>query len=242
MKNDFEGMTDQIEQPDDGKKKKSIAREIMELREELGEDAPMEEVEEAIEEILYRRLSEVAEEEEKSADAVLNEEERAYMEETTGVVRDFLNANEWNFNERVIGPGIRSFEMGLVMKNVQLRIRIHIELDPKVCRIVALLPINADPTYEYLLCKAMATENYNRRFGGFKYDERDGEMTYEHTFLALHGIAADELGIYFNAVISSACGGYDAVRKGCTGRLKRKEVDEVLEKINILVNDISDDE
>ena len=248
MKKDFEETNDRDVQTGHEKKKKTIVQELKELREELGEDASEEEVEEEIEEIMQRYVAEYLERmeeketEEETPDDGLSEEDRKYMEDATGTVREFLDAHQWNYGERAVAQGVRVFEMGFSMKNATLNIRIFIETDPKVCRIVVGLPVKADPIYEYLLCKAMATENYTRRFGGFKYDERDGEMTYEYTFLALHGIAPDELDIYFNAVMSSASGGYDAIRKCCVGRFKKKEIGEILEKINDLVNDISDEE
>ena len=80
------------------------------------------------------------------------------------------------------------YELGFGVKGVNLRIRIHVEADPDVCRIDAVLPISADSTYEYPLCKVLAKENFAKRFGSFKYDERDGEITYECFQLGKHTV------------------------------------------------------
>lgn len=101
------------------------------------------------------------------------------------------------------------------------------------------LPISADSIYEYPLCKVLAKENFAERFGSFKYDERDGEITYEYGFLARHGILKDDLETYFHAVVCSAITCYDDIRKYCVGRFKGKEVNEILKKVNDLVSDIS---
>ena len=111
---------------------------------------------------------------------------------------------------------------------------------PNVCRMNAVLPIAADTTYEYPLCKVLAKENCARRFDSVKYDEHNGEITYEYSFLTRHGIFKDDLETYFYAVVGSAVSCYDDIRKCSVGRYKSKEANEIIQKVNAIVSDIKE--
>lgn len=209
-------------------------------REELGEDASESEVMSAVRSCLMSQLSSVLGRVADDKPVVLSDNDKEYMEKATAVVKEFLDENHWHYGTRELRNDLVLYELGFGVRGVNLRIRIHVEADPNVCRIDAVLPISADSTYEYPLCKVLAKENFAKRFGSFKYDERDGEITYEYSFLARHGILKDDLETYFHAVVGSAITCYDEIRKCCVGRFKGKEVNEILKKVNALVSDISE--
>ena len=87
----------------------------------------------------------------------------------------------------------------------------------------------------------MAKENYSKRFGSLKYDERDGEISFEYSYPIGHGVYQDDLDRVFHAVVSSAAGAYEMIRKYCVGKFKNKEINEILQKVNALVSDLSDE-
>ena len=209
-------------------------------KEELGDDASEKDVADAIQSCLLEQLSGTLSGNDEEEHVVLSEENMDYMEKTTAAVKEFLDENNWHYITHAIRNDLVLYELGFGVNNVNLRIRIHVEADPNVCRIDAILPISADATYEYPLCKVLAKENFAKRFGSFKYDERDGEITYDYSFLARHGIFKDDLEIYFHAVVGSAVSSYDDIRKCCVGRFKGKEVNEILKRVNDLFSDISE--
>ena len=207
---------------------------------ELGDDASEADVSKAFQSCLMELLTGALAGHDSDEPITLSEENKEYMEQANASVREFLESNNWHYGTRELRSDLMLYELGFTVHNVNLRVRIHVEADPNVCRIEAVLPISADATFEYPLCKELAKENYPRRFGSFKYDERDGEITYQYSFLAGHGIHQDDLDTYFHAVVSSAASAYDEIRKCCVGRFKRNEVNDILKKVNDLVSDISE--
>lgn len=239
MANLFDKMIEDLKKANGGEEDEVITA-LRAKREELGDNASEKDIAEAIQSCLMEQLSGVLESNDDDEPVVLSEENKNYMDKATAAVKEFLDDNNWHYGTRELRSDLVLYELGFGVRNVNLRVRIHVEADPNVCRIDAILPISADATYEYPLCKVLARENFAKRFGSFKYDERDGEITFEYSFLARRGIFKDDLETYFHAVVSSAVSSYDDIRKCCVGRFKGKEVNEILKKVNDLVSDISE--
>ncbi len=229
---------------------------------ELTEDATDKDIAEAIQECLMENFSETLnchdeddeddkydkydeddEDDEKTAEEeyqpMFSDDDQEYLEMSSDTVKEFLDSNHWGYNAYMTNEHLVLYEFTLNIDHAHIWMRIFIEANPNVCRINATLPIAADAVYEYPLCKLLAKENYNKRFGSFKYDERDGEVSYEHSFFAHNGIQAEELAVYFHAVLESAASAYDIIRRYCVGKFKKEEVHQMLKNAESLIKDIS---
>lgn len=221
---------------------------LLKIRAELGADATDDEAQEAIAKFLAGHMAGGRDAEEDDDDddeeekIVLSREDAVYMEETKVLVRELFDEEGWHYSEKPLRPDLYVFEMGFGLKNCNLRMKVYVEADPRVCRVDAILPITADKTYDWLLGVKLASANYPKRYGAFQYDERDGEVSYRYSFPTTHGLHKDDLKSVFLAVATSADREYDAIKKCCVGRFKNKEINEILKKVNELVDDLSDDE
>lgn len=172
----------------------------------------------------------------------ISDADRKYMEESVNTVKELFAEEHWRYSDDAIRDDVHIFDLGFGLQGCRLRMRVYIETKPRVCRIDAILPISADPTYEYVLCKKMVKANYPKRYGALHYDEKDGEMSYRYSFPITHGLYKDDLKMSFLAVASSAAGDYEEIKKCCVGKFKSKEVNEILKNVNRLVSDISDED
>lgn len=239
MANKLDEVIEQFKEANGGKED-AIIRALMAKRDELGEDPSDEDVSKAVQECIVSQLAGALG---TNGDNVeLTEEDRAFVEVATLQVKELFSSEGWHYSERILRPDLVVYELGFGLQGCNLRMRVHIENNPKVCRIDAYLPITADSTYEYVLCKAIAKENYPRRFGALQYDEKDGEVSYRYSYPITHGVEIDDLKRVFLAVASSAADSYETIRKCCVGKFKSKEINDILNKVNKLVSDLTDED
>ena len=221
-----------------GKENDVIAR-LKAKQQELGDSATEEDVAKVMESCIGDGLETLIGDGNEKKEIVLTPEQQAYMKRGSAIVESFMKDNDWHYSTRQIRPDVNIFEMGLLSQGVNLNIRIVVEADPEICRIEAKYQVAADEIYAYPLCKEIARINYSKRFGVFKYDERDGEVVYEYSFPTGHGFDKDNLNAYFRAVVHTASSNFKTLSRYCVGNFNGSEVNEILNKINALVSDIN---
>lgn len=236
MANKLDELIEQVRENNDS------PAEFLQLLESARAEIPDDASESYIDEVVKKIISGLLRGRLENDDDNLSDDDREYMEEVVSVVRELFADEHWRYSEDSLGASIHIFDLVFAIQGCRLRIRVYIETDPKVCRIDAILPISADETYEYVLCKKIVKSNYPRRYGALHYDEKDGEVSYRYSFPISHGLYKDDLKKAFIVVTSSAAENYEEIKRCCVGKFKSKEINEILKKVNRLVNDLRDDE
>ena len=163
----FDQMIEELKNATGGEEDEVI-RALRAKSEEMGNDASEEDILSVMRECIASHLDAMISDEDEDEDDEDDEDIDEYMQECSAVIEEFLKDNDWTYNVNKILPELTVFELGMISKKVKLKLRIHLEAKPKSCRIEAILPISADATYEYPLCKTLAKINYRMRFGAFK--------------------------------------------------------------------------
>lgn len=237
MANKLEELIQQVREDQDSPE--GLLELLEDTQKKLPEGASEAEIDEALHKALMEHMvSRLGED----SDVSISDDDRKYMDQTVNLVKEVFAEEHWRYSEDSLREDLHIFDLGFGIHGCRLRMRVYIEADPRVCRIDAILPVNADSTYEYVLCKKMVKANYPKRFGALHYDENDGEMSYRYSFPTTHGLYKDDLKRVFLTVASSAAGDYEEVKKCCVGKFKAKEVNEILKNVNRLVSDLSDDD
>lgn len=198
---------------------------------ELGEDAS----EEAVEEALTQARAEFVMHILRSKRAVDEQAWDEDMRENMALIRSVFEDMEVRYREFTPQSGVYAFELGLTTDGKKLQLKVYLEEDPKVCRIDAVYPFQADPEFVYPLCVKLATENYNRRYGALQYDASDNELSYRYSFPIRHGMHEDDFRSAFMAVLASAHASYDVVKQCAVGRFRRAEREEIICKAQKLI-------
>lgn len=211
----------------------SVFREIMEG---IGANPSQEEIVTAISNNAYEAIRDT----DSSESVTLSDEEKEYMFMATRTVEEYLDSRGWHYDLRHIGSDMIAYNLDFRVADISLRTRIIVEADPNVCRIEAVLPFTADITYEYPLCKVLADKNEKKRYGSFKYDDEDGEISYEYTIRAENGIDKEDLRFYIHIVVGTAAEECKDIQRYSLGKFKSEEKSEIANKINSLLKDIKD--
>lgn len=198
---------------------------------ELGDDASEEEVEEALTQARAEFVMHIL----SSKRAVEEEAWDEDMRENMALIRSAFEDMEVRYREFTPQSGVYAFELGLTTDGKKLQLKVYLEEDPKVCRIDAVYPFQADPEFVYPLCVKLATENYNRRYGALQYDASDNELSYRYSFPIRHGMHEDDFRSAFMAVLASAHASYDVVKQCAVGRFRRAEREEIICKAQKLI-------
>lgn len=202
---------------------------LLEKQKELGSDISDEEAEAAADEVFKAHLMEAL----KSVLPHMEEEEDEdtwdeTMEDAMDVVHRVFRKRNWKYRDYVHQKGVRAFELGIRENGKLLRMKVYLEASPRVCRIDAVYPFQAEREFIYPLCEKLMKENYPRRFGALQYDERDSELSYRYSFPIRHGLHEDDFQMAFMAVMASAHASYDAVRQYAVGRFRKADRDDII--------------
>jgi len=203
-----------------------LLRMLYAKAEELGEDPSDEEAEEAVNQVRTELLMQILRRKQPA------EVDRYDWDEDTrehmALIRSVFEDMEVRYREYVPQQGVYAFELGLTTDGKKLNMKVYLEEDPKVCRIDAVYPFQAEPEFVYPLCVKLAAENYNRRYGALQYDASDNELSYRYSFSVKHGLYEDNFRTAFMAVLVSANASYDMVKQYAVGRFRHADREEII--------------
>lgn len=206
--------------------------QLLQKQMELGDNPSDEEEDQALADIVKALLLEALGEHMNASHEDNWDDE---MEENADIVRSVFDSMELHYRDYTHQPGVHAFELGTSNKGKRLRLKVYLEASPKVCRIDAILPFQADAALAYPLCEKLLQENYPRRYGALQYDARDGELSYRYSFPITHGLHRDDFQTIFLAVIASAHASYDVVRQYSAGRFRRDTRSKIICKAQQLI-------
>lgn len=219
---------------------------LLKKQSELGPGASEEEITDGIREVLLSFADGVSSSSSSSSsdtrvsDIHVSDEDRASLVAAAVEVEKVFKNKGWKYSKTELRADIVKFELGFSMKDCNVKMRVYVETDPNVCRVDAILPITADPIYEYPLCKLLMKENYARRYGAFQYDESDGEITYRYSFSTQCGLFPEVFEKAFLAVANAADNCFLKIRKCAVGKFSSKDAQDIRRKVNDLINDIDE--
>lgn len=170
-----------------------------------------------------------------AAENILRDED---MEDSMELIRGVFEDMELQYREYEQQRGVYAFELGVSEDDKRLCMKVYLESDPRACRIDAVYPFRAEPEFIYPLCAQLAKENYPRRYGALKYDESDGELSYQYSFPMTHGLHEDDFHDVFVSVLLSANSSYDVVKRCAIGRFQRAGQEEIIHKAQKLIAEL----
>ena len=216
--------------------RETLLQMLLDKEAQMGPEPSEEEAERAVMEVLKEHLmyalsKKLAESHDDDDRDVWDED----MEDNVQVIRSVFDEMDLHYRDYVHQKGVRAFELGTSNRGKTLRLKVYLESSPKVCRIDAVFPFQADKCFAYPLCEKMLSENDPRRYGALQYDARDGELSYRYSFPITHGLHQDDFRTVFLAVIASAMASYDVVRQYAVGRFRKADRDSITCKAQQLI-------
>jgi hypothetical protein len=172
--------------------------------------------------------------------------ENAIMRRTSGIIETdeiierfeaYMSREGWkSVSKNVDEDGDITYEANFSVEGLILRGRVILESAGQTMGIMVILPTNCACEYSLIMDEYVASFNYSKKFGSLQHDARDGAVEYSYSYLYLDGFNINVFDKYFNYCLSTAVEAYPDVAKLCVGRLSRRQLAALNEKLNRLVN------
>ena len=148
-------------------------------------------------------------------------------------IKSFVDEHEWHTS--VVDKENRVIVMGFSMKNAAFKVLVRVDAEAESATINAALPISCLSEYRFLIDNKLSRINETLRYGAFRLDEDDGEITYRLTYsIAGQKFNSKMFGNYLDCCLITPDINYKKIVKYATGALSRDEKVEVLGKLKSL--------
>ena len=166
MKNKMQELISELEaKTDRNELDDKLLEMLLQKQEELGADPSDEEVDAAVRQVIKDHLMFALHQKFMGGKHSVDEDDDPENDDITedldtkiSLVREVFNDMELHFRDYRHQKGVHAFELGIREKGKQLRMKVYLESDPKVCRIDAVYPFTADR--EFASCKMPGWVNH----------------------------------------------------------------------------------
>lgn len=148
-------------------------------------------------------------------------------------IKAFVDGNEWHAS--VVDKENRVIVMGFSMRNTSLKVLVRVDAEVESVTINTTLPISCLTEYRLLMDSKLGRLNETLRYGAFRLDEDDGEITYRLTYsMAGQEFNSKMFDNYLDCCLITPDINYKKIVKYATGALSKDEKIEVLGKLKSL--------
>lgn len=154
-------------------------------------------------------------------------------------IKSFIDENEWLAS--IVDRENRVLIIGFPMRNTSLQVMVCVDAEVESVTINTTLPILCLKEYRMLMGWKLSQLNENLRYGGFRLDEDDGEITYRFTY-SISGLefSSKMFCSYLFCCLITPDRNYKKIVKVATGALSKEEKVEALGNLKALAVAISD--
>ncbi len=165
------------------------------------------------------------------------------LREVEAVIESVFARKQWKYRKSELKDGLDLYTLGFNVDNWRagIQMKVYVGADPAHCLIVAAIPDHCEKLYEYNLCTLLASINRKIRYGDFKYDESDGEITLEHCLYTGKGLNPDTFELMFRLVLNTADSDTYApmIRRCAIGKFDESERQDIINRVSSLIKDLS---
>lgn len=153
-------------------------------------------------------------------------------------IKAFIEGNKWKAS--IIDPENKVFILGFSMRNTSLRVMVRVDAEAESICCNTTLPITCMEEYRMLMGSKLNQMNESLRYGAFRLDEDDGEITYRFTYsYSGQDFNAKMFDNYLDCCLITPDLQYKKIAKIATGSLSKEEKVQVLESLKMLAKAIN---
>lgn len=168
-----------------------------------------------------------------SDDDEVNEAKLEQADKIFEGVKRFIESNGWHAS--VIDKEYRVLALGFSMQNTSLNVLIRVDANAESLSINTTLPITCLEEYRMLMGSELSKINESIRFGAFRLDEDDGEITYRFTYsIAGQDFLPDVFDRYLDCCLIIPDIHYNSIVKTATGSISNQEKIKIIGDIKKL--------
>ncbi|MDR1640288.1 MAG: hypothetical protein LBC41_11940 [Clostridiales bacterium] len=161
----------------------------------------------------------------------------ASAEEIMAELEEYMSTSKWKaVSKTLLADGDIAYDANFSINGRAMRSTVIIEATSQAIRIVVTLPAKCMPEYGLIMAEYVTNFNYTKRFGTLQHDTRDGNIEYTYAYSYAEGFKVKTFDVYFNSCLFTAADACQEVDRLCVGRLSRRQLAELNEKLNRLVN------
>lgn len=153
-------------------------------------------------------------------------------------VESFIESHGWN--TILVDKKNRRFILGFALPNAPFEVAFRVDAETESLTINVVFPVNCREEYRMLMDCKLSRLNEGMRFGAFRLDEDDGEITYRFTYsYAEQGFLPKVFERYLECCLFASDMNYKRIEGLANGSLSGREKLEMISDIRKLADAVS---